>query len=107
MTPFLPMFRALAQQNRLGDATLLFGYKAAAEDITIGMAPLPTKVLRCVSRESAPAGGLQGRVTDGLTGLAFGPGDTDFYVCGSSAMVADCKSLLEQRGALHVFIESY
>ena len=107
LTPFLPMFRALAQQNRLGDATLLFGYKAAAEDITIGMAPLPTKVLRCVSRESAPAGGLQGRVTDGLTGLAFGPGDTDFYVCGSSAMVADCKSLLEQRGALHVFIESY
>ena len=107
LTPFLPMFGALAQQNRLGDATLLFGYKAAGEDITAGMAPLPAQVLRCVSRDPAPSGGVQGRVTDALARLEFAPANTDFYVCGSSAMVADCKTLLERRGALHVFIESY
>jgi all-trans-retinol 13,14-reductase len=107
LTPFLPMFGTLAQQNRLGDATLLFGYKAAGEDITAGMAPLPARVLRCVSRDAAPAGGVQGRVTDALAHLDFDPADTDFYVCGSSAMVADCKALLERRGALHVYIESY
>ncbi|MEI7516361.1 MAG: FAD-dependent oxidoreductase, partial [Betaproteobacteria bacterium] len=107
LTPFLPMFGALAQQERLGEAALIFGCKTVAEDITTGMAPLPAQVTRCVSREPAPAGGVQGRVTDALARLAFDPADTDFYVCGSSAMVTDCKALLEQRGAVHVFIESY
>ncbi len=107
LTPFLPMFGALAQQERLGEAALIFGCKTVAEDITTGMAPLPAQVTRCVSREPAPAGGVQGRVTDALARLAFDPADTDFYVCGSSAMVTDCKALLERRGAVHVFIESY
>ena len=107
LTPFLPMFGALAQQERLGEAALIFGCKTVAEDITTAMAPLPAQVTRCVSREPAPAGGMQGRVTDELERLAFDPADTDFYVCGSSAMVADCKALLERRGAVHVYIETY
>lgn len=107
LTPFLPMFRTLAQQDRLSEAALIFGCKTVAEDITTAMAPLPAHVTRCVSREPAPAGGVQGRVTDALAQLEFDPANTDFYVCGSSAMVADCKALLERRGALHVFIESY
>jgi ferredoxin-NADP reductase len=107
LTPFLPMFGALAQQHRLADATLIFGCKTVAEDITTGMAPLPAQVTRCVSREPAQIGGVQGRVTDALARLEFDPADTDFYVCGSSAMVADCKALLERRGAVNVFIEAY
>ena len=107
LAPFLPIFRALEDRARLGDATLLFGCKTAAEDITRALGPLPQQVIRCFSRESAPAGGIHGRVTEALAGLAFDPEATDFYVCGSSAMVADCKALLEQRGALHLYIEPY
>ncbi len=107
LSPFLPMFRTLLQQDRLGDAKLLFGCKTVLEDITTDVAPLPRQVLRCVSREPAPEGGLQGRVTDALAQLEFDPAHTDFYICGSSAMVADSKAVLERRGALHVHIESY
>ena len=32
---------------------------------------------------------------------------TDFYVCGSAAMVADCRSLLEKAGALYIHTEVY
>jgi NAD(P)H-flavin reductase len=68
---------------------------------------MPGQVIRCFSRDVAPTGGIYGRVTDGLKTIEFDPETTEFYVCGSSAMAADCKTLLEQRGALHVFIGSY
>jgi len=46
-------------------------------------------------------------VTAALASLPFEPTSTDFYVCGSAAMVADCRDVLEQRRAEHVFIETY
>lgn len=107
LAPFLPMFRALERQGQLAQATLLFGCQTTGEDITTAFAPLPPQVVRCLSRAPAPEGGLHGRVTDDIASLAFTPETTAFYVCGSSAMVADCKALLEQRGALHVFSEAY
>ncbi len=107
LAPFLPMFRSLDQKGWLNDSVLLFGCKTVKEDITTSLSPLPINVIRCISRETTVVGGIQGRVTDGLETLEFDPDATDFYVCGSSAMVADCKVLLEKRGALHIYIESY
>lgn len=107
LAPFLPMFRQLEGAGALGRAELYFGCQGAALDITPGLHPLPPKVVRCFSREQAPAGGVAGRVSDALARLEFDPGHTDFYVCGSAAMVADCRDLLERAGALRLHIESY
>jgi len=60
-----------------------------------------------MSREDAPEGGLKGRVTDALQTLECDFETTDFYVCGASTMVADCKALLESRGAQHLYTESF
>ena len=107
LAPFLPMFHSLQADGTLGDAALLFGYKTEDEDITTEMNPLPGLVIRCVSRGTAPSDGHEGRVTDALKGFEFDPDKTDFYLCGSSAMVADSKATLEIRGAKHLFTESF
>ena len=52
-------------------------------------------------------GGFQGRVTQALAGLQFDPSTTDFYVCGSAAMVADCRTILERAGAPRILTEPY
>lgn len=107
LAPFLPMFGQLQRQGRIDDATLVFGCRTVADDITAPMTGLPPTLLRCISREDANAPALRGRVTDGLAGLAFDPEATDFYLCGSAAMVSDCKTLLERRGAKYLYIENY
>ena len=61
------------------------------------------------ARSSAPAAtprptaSFHGRVTQALAGLAFDPATTDFYICGSAAMVADCRAILERAGAQQIF----
>lgn len=50
---------------------------------------------------------FHGRVTDALKSLPIAPACTDFYLCGSAAMVADCQTLLAQRGATRVFVERW
>lgn len=107
LAPFVPMFEQLAREGGLAQATLLFGCRTAADDLTRHVAPLPGSVVRCLSRESPLPGGFRGRVTDALAALAVDPGGTDFYLCGSSAMVADCRRLLEERGATHLMVENY
>lgn len=106
LAPFLPMFRSL-DQSQLNQSVLVFGCKTVKDDITTSLSPLPINVIRCISRETNIMDGVQGRVTDVLETLDFDLDTTDFYVCGASAMVADCKALLEKRGALHIYIESY
>ena len=66
---------------------------------------MPT-VLRCISREDVD-GALRGRVTDALETLDLDPAGTDFYLCGSSTMVADGVALLERRGAKYLLTEPY
>ncbi|RVT48118.1 FAD-binding protein [Rubrivivax albus] len=107
LAPFLPMFRQLQQDGGLDACELVFGCRTAAEDITAGLTPLPATVVACVSRERARPGGFQGRVSAALSSLAFDPADTDFYVCGSAAMVADCRAVLEARGASQILVEAY
>lgn len=50
---------------------------------------------------------LHGRVTAALGKLPFDPEQTDFYLCGASGMVSDCRQLLMERGARHVWVEMY
>jgi len=107
LAPFLPMFDLLAQSGQLNDAELYFGCRTTAEDITRAFACLPQRTVACVSRAPAPAEALRGRVTQALAGLQFEPPTTDFYVCGSAAMVADCKALLETAGALRILTEPF
>lgn len=106
LAPFLPMFRLLGQQGAGDRAELIFGCRTAADDLTPWFKPLPTKVMRCISREAA-AGDSQGRVSDAVAHMAFEPDDTDFYVCGSAAMVADVQAILQARGARAIHIEVY
>jgi phytoene dehydrogenase-like protein/NAD(P)H-flavin reductase len=107
LAPFLPMFERLQATGALDQAVLLFGCKRRDEDITTESPVLPGTVIRCVSQEDAPAQGLRGRVTDALRSFEFDPEDTDFYLCGSSAMVADVRAVLEAREARHLHAESF
>ena len=107
LAPFLPMFGQLERDGALADTELHFGYRTAAEDITAHFVPMPAKVVRCVSREPPPPGGFAGRVSAAMVSLAFDAASTDFYVCGSAAMVADCREALQRRGASNIYIETY
>jgi len=86
---------------------LYFGCRTAAEDITLHFDPMPAMVVRCVSREEPPPGGFKGRVSGAIVRVDFDAACTDFYVCGSAAMVADCREVLERRGAGRIHIETY
>jgi phytoene dehydrogenase-like protein/NAD(P)H-flavin reductase len=107
LAPFLPMFRQLEREGGLETSELYFGCRTAADDITAGLAPLPATVVACSSREKPRPGGFEGRVSTALSSLRFDPATTDFYVCGSAAMVADCRAVLEARGASRIHVEAY
>lgn len=107
LAPFLPMFRQLEREGTLGHTKLYFGCKTAAEDITTHLDPMPPIVVRCISRGTLSPGGFKGRVSGAIASLAFDPACTDFYICGSTGMVADCKEALELGGAVHIYTESY
>ncbi len=107
IAPFLPMFGQLADAGELDQATLLFGCRGQNDDLTRNLDdPIPAQLWRCYSREDSPDA-FGGRVTDALTGLDFVSADTEFYLCGSSAMVADAQAVVQSRGAQHVFVELY
>ncbi len=106
VAPFLAMFGAM-EPDELDKAELYFGCRTPAEDITGAFARKPERTVVCASRAAPPAGGFAGRVTEALARLVFDPDSTDFYLCGSAAMVADSKSLIERGGALHILTEPY
>ncbi len=106
LAPFLPMFAQMAAAGELGDAELYFGCRTPAGDITATFADLPRTTV-CVSRGEATPKGFHGRVTQALAGLEFDPAATDFYVCGSAAMAADCRTVLERAGAARILTEAY
>ena len=107
LAPFLPMFELLNSEGKLEEAVLLFGYRTQGEDITVESKVLPGQVIRCVSQDDAPDNGCHGRVTDALMRFEFDPETTDFYLCGSSAMVTESRAVLEARGARHLHVESF
>ena len=105
------MLAMFAQAPGLEHDTLLFGCRDRSEDLVSRIcSPMPGRVLRCLSREETPDT-FHGRVTDALPGLtgSFGldPRSTEVYLCGSAAMVADTRSVLERAGYDSVFTEPY
>lgn len=68
---------------------------------------MPARVVRCISRGAPLSGGFRGRVTEALKRITFVPDDTAFYVCGSAAMVADARAIVEDRGARDIRVEAY
>ena len=107
LSPFLPMFSLLEARGENLHTELLFGCRTRDEDITRQFQPMPAQVVLCTSREKAAAGGFEGRVTDALAQMVFDPDATDFYVCGSAAMVADVRTALQKRGACTIYTEPY
>ena len=110
-TGIAPMLAMFAQAPGLEHDTLLFGCRDRSEDLVSRIcSPMPGRVLRCLSREETPDT-FHGRVTDALPGLtgSFGldPRSTEVYLCGSAAMVADTRSVLERAGYDSVFTEPY
>ena len=93
LAPFLSMFEAMAATGELEKAELYFGCRTPDEDITAAFADKPRRTVACVTRAAPPPGGFAGRVTKAIARLTFDPTGTDFYVCGSAAMVADCRDL--------------
>lgn len=108
LAPFLPMLKELRDRGQAGNTELLFGC-ATRSDNLLSCFPsvLPKSTLVCMSRKTPASGGFHGRVTAVLGDLAFDPTATDFYLCGSAAMVADCRALLEKDGALYIHTEVY
>ncbi|MEN9316432.1 MAG: hypothetical protein RIS35_2825 [Pseudomonadota bacterium] len=106
LAPFLPMFQAMARDGELARAHLFFGCRTREDDITVHFDPLPPVTI-CLSRDPGFTQAFSGRVTDALKRLEFDAEDTHFHLCGSAAMVADCRTLLASRGARHLHVESY
>ena len=105
LAPFLPMFAQLPPSTLAG-SILIFGCRTRDDDLTTRLDdPLPGTVTRCISRDDVPET-VRGRVTDALTSLDF-DADAGFYLCGSSAMVDDARTLLESRGARRIHAELY
>lgn len=107
LAPFLPMFRALAEMGQLHMAELYFGCRTPDDDITKSFAEQLPTTIRCFSRSDARASDISGRVTKAMEMLDFDPETTDFYICGGAAMVADCRKILENSGAINVLTEPY
>jgi ferredoxin-NADP reductase len=107
LAPSLPMFEQLQRDGTIETAELLFGCKTQLDDISYHYRGVTPKTLACISREAGPAGSFRGRVSEALGSVKFDPTTTDFYLCGSGAMVADCKSVLEYAGATHIYVEAY
>ena len=107
LAPFLSMFEAMAATGELENAELYFGCRTPDEDITAAFVDKPRRTVACVTRAAPPPGGFAGRVTKAIASLTFDPTKTDFYVCGSAAMVDDCRDLLARAGAVRVLTELY
>lgn len=107
LAPFSAMFAQLGRQGTLREAELYFGCRTHEDDLTTRVPILPGSVVTCTSRANPGQGGESGRVTDVLAARDFDWGATDFYVCGSPAMVADTVTLLQDRGAHNLYIEPY
>lgn len=107
LAPFLPMFQQLERDGATEDAELYFGCRTRAEDITANFAQILPRTTSCISREEPGAKGFKGRVTEAIAKMPFDPVTTDFYLCGSAAMVADCRTILERAGAIHLHVEAY
>jgi len=110
-TGIAPMLAMFAQAPGLEHDTLLFGCRHREEDLTTKISsPMPGTVVRCLSREKAP-GAFHGRVTQAVTALAhdlrLDPDGTDVYLCGSAAMVADTRHVLEREGYTSILTEPY
>ena len=110
-TGIAPMLAMFAQAPGLEHDTLVFGCRNREEDLTTVIdSPMPGRVLRCLSREEAPRA-FHGRVTDALPGLTgssgLDPRSTEVYLCGSAAMVADTRGLLERAGYDSIHTEPY
>jgi all-trans-retinol 13,14-reductase len=113
--PFLPMFAALREADQLGSAELLFGCRLAEEDFTKSLSPLPYTTV-CLSGSGSSLvegdrdteqGTFRGHVTERLSGTAYDPSRTDFYLCGSPAMVQECQGILSRAGVTDIFTEPY
>jgi len=110
-TGIAPMLAMFAHAPGLEHDILLFGCRHQEEDLTTRISsPLPGTVVRCLSRQEAPDA-FHGRVTQALTALAhdlqLDPECTDVYLCGSAAMVADARDVLEHEGYTSVLTEPY
>ena len=110
-TGIAPMLAMFAQAPGLEHDTLLFGCRHQEEDLTTMISsPMPGTVVRCLSREEVPDA-FHGRVTRAVTALAhdlqLDPDGTDVYLCGSAAMVADTRHVLEHEGYTSILTEPY
>jgi NAD(P)H-flavin reductase len=101
------MFRQLKREGAAGQAELYFGCRSRAEDITANFEEFLPRTTSCISREEPGIHGFKGRVTEAIAQMQFDPDTTDFYLCGSAAMVADCRTILERAGAVHLHVEAY
>lgn len=107
LAPYLPMFRQLKREGAAGQAELYFGCRTRAENITSTFEEFLPHTTPCISCEEPGIDGFKGRVTEAMAQMQFDPDATDFYLCGSAAMVADCRTTLERAGAMHLYVEAY
>lgn len=105
LAPFLPRFAVMDAHRQLNSAELLFGCRLI-EESSQALYRL-SRTTACVSADPLVPGVFHGRVTKALTELNFDPATTDFYICGSPAMLNDCRVLLVNAGATRILLEPY
>lgn len=105
IAPFVSMFDSMGDE--LAYSTLIYGARDAGHDLTRALTcPMPQRIVRCLSLGSGE-GVFTGHVTDVLAQLQFDHTRTEFYLCGTVNMTADCTRLLRGRGASTIFVERY
>jgi len=91
----------LLAMHRREPGTVVFGCRTPADNLAESVAG----AVVCTSR--AAGTGFAGRVTAFLETLPFDPAQTEFYLCGSPAMVTDVTALLKSRGSTAIFTETW
>lgn len=112
-------FRSMIQSRSLLDApprsvTCLFGAREDNEllyDELFSNTPIPVRWIPAISRPTPAWNRLKGRVTDALKlpDLNLNWTETDFYLCGNSAMIDEVKKFLMDQGVqkTSIFQEVY
>lgn len=114
VAPFIPMVKSLDLSK--SSVYILFGTQTNANDIGYAyfkdMVGQNLKYIQCVTREDPKKPyAVKGRTTEILPNLfskgEIDPVNTEFYICGSSDMIANVVEILKAKGATKIYYEKY
>jgi len=116
IAPFIPMIKELRNSNLKIRIKIFSGSKTQDEDIAFRFVKQylndKFEYHQCITREEPKAVSSKlithkGRVTEVIPQQNLDWQSTEFYICGSPAMVRDTEKVLKDLGTEKVFIEQF